>query len=153
MENSIHWQCFSFDQLSLKQLYDLLALRQEVFIIEQECLYLDADGKDFKGWHLVGYEKEDLVAYTRILPKGVSYENEVSIGRVVTAPKIRGKGMGKVLMRVTLEWTEKLFPRQSIRIGAQCYLIKFYEELGFQVAGEEYLEDGIPHIEMTIEGK
>ena len=153
MKKMTTWQCLPFADLNTQQLYDLLALRQEIFVVEQVCPYLDADGKDLKSWHVLGYQDNDLVAYTRILPRGVSYKDAVSIGRVATSQKVRRKGLGKELTKITLDWTEKLFPSQRIRISAQTYLIKFYQAFDFQVLGEEYLEDDIPHIQMVIEGE
>jgi len=142
--------CKTFDELTLQELYDLMALRQEVFVVEQDCPYLDADGKDQHGWHLMGLSPNGkLVAYTRLLPKGVSYENYPSIGRVVTSPTARGGGIGRELMEQSLVWVEKLFPGSNVKISAQCYLEKFYKSLGFQIVGESYLEDGIPHFPMV----
>lgn len=141
--------CKKFDELSLHELYGILALRQEVFVVEQDCPYLDADGKDQHSWHLMGVdEKGKLVAYTRLLPKGISYEKYPSIGRVVTSPSARGGGIGRELMERSLWWMEQLFPQEAIKISAQCYLEKFYKSLGFEIVGAEYLEDGIPHYPM-----
>ena len=127
-----------------------MALRQEVFVVEQNCPYLDADGKDLPAHHLLGYNnKGQLLAYCRLLPKGVSYEKYPSFGRVVTAASIRGDGHGRKLMEKTLEWMGRLFGKEAIKISAQCYLIPFYESLGFQTVGKEYLEDDIPHIGMV----
>ncbi len=141
--------CLPFDQLSLSQLYAIMALRQEVFIVEQNCPYLDADGKDMDAHHLMGIdEKGQLLAYTRLLPKGIAYEKYVSIGRVVTSPKVRRKGLGKQLMEESIKQAGQIYPPADIKISAQCYLIEFYEALGFQCVGESYLEDDIPHIAM-----
>jgi ElaA protein len=127
-----------------------MALRQEVFIVEQNCPYLDADGKDFKSWHLMGYDDDGkLVAYARLLPKGVAYENHASIGRVITSESVRRTGAGKALMKAALNEIEQLFPGENLKIGAQTYLRSFYENFGFVVSGEEYLEDGIPHFPMV----
>ena len=127
--------CKKFNELSLYELYEIMALRQEVFVVEQNCPYLDADGKDQSAWHLMGLnENKKLVAY--------------SIGRVVTSTSARGGGIGRELMEQSIQWMEKLFPAQDIKIGAQCYLEKFYKSLGFEIAGDEYLEDGIPHYPM-----
>jgi ElaA protein len=126
-----------------------MALRQEVFIVEQNCPYLDADGRDKDAYHLIGLdEKGQLLAYTRLLPKGIAYEQYVSIGRVVTSPKVRRKGLGKQLMEESIRQANLVFPPADIKISAQCYLIEFYESLGFQSMGESYLEDDIPHIAM-----
>ena len=146
----ISYRCKPFYELTAPQLYSIMALRQEVFIVEQNCAYLDADGKDLKGYHLTGYDDDGkLVAYARLLPKGVSYENFVSIGRVVTSPSVRGTGAGQSLMKEALNCMDALFPGESIKIGGQSYLRNFYESFGFVVSGEEYLEDDIPHLPMV----
>ncbi len=152
----IHFTCKPFADLTVYELYDIMALRQEIFIIEQNCPYLDADGKDLKGWHLMGRQISDentegvLVVYTRLLPKGVSYDNYASIGRVVSSASVRGTGAGKILMQQSIEMMEKLYPNDPVKIGAQSYLLKFYESLGFESTGEEYLEDDIPHTSMIL---
>lgn len=142
----------TFSELSNTELYRLLVLRQQVFILEQSCLYPDLDGKDLNALHILGYgspsdDTEELVAYSRILSPGVRFE-EVSIGRVVTAQGQRKKSVGRELMRFSLSQCESLFPQQSIRISAQAHLEAFYAEFGFDVASSLYDEDGIPHIEM-----
>ena len=143
------FKCKPFYELSLDELYALMALRQEVFVVEQDCPYLDADGKDQNAWHMMGFDKnEKLIACARIASRGVFYENYASIGRIVSAPSVRGKGVGKKLIYACLEEVEKLFQKQPIKISAQCYLIRFYESFGFETTGEEYLEDNIPHIAM-----
>jgi ElaA protein len=144
----ITWQLKKFEELSTIELYKILHLRAEVFVVEQNCPYQDMDGKDFKSYHLLGFAENELLAYTRILPAGISYK-EASIGRVVTSPKTRGTGAGKELMKESIQCIEKLFGTVSVRIGAQCYLKKFYESFGFEIASEEYLEDNIPHVEMV----
>ena len=138
-----------FQELSLEELYAIMALRQAVFVVEQDCPYLDADGKDQASWHLMGYENEELVAYTRLVPVGVSYEKYPSIGRVITAEKVRGRKIGVELMEKSIQQCEELFGKIPIKIGAQCYLLKFYNSLGFESVGESYLEDGIPHVSMV----
>lgn len=144
----LHWVFKPFKDLSLHELYAAMRLRQEVFIVEQSCPYLDADGKDLKSHHLMGYEGEVLVAYSRILPPGVSYE-EVSIGRVVTSTIHRKKAYGRQLMDESIKQIKALYGGPvSIRIGAQQYLQKFYESFGFVREGDAYMEDGIPHIIM-----
>lgn len=144
-------QCLPFYRLNLDQIYASMVLRQEVFVVEQDCPYLDADGKDQEAWHLMGWDEEgDLVAYTRLVPKGISYENYASIGRVVSAPKVRGKGAGKKIMIASIEWSKKLFPNQKVKISAQVYALDFYRNLGFEEVGEEYLEDDIPHKSMIL---
>ncbi len=146
---NIDFKCLTFDELTTRQLYQLMVLRQEVFVVEQDCPYLDADGKDQAAWHVLGYDQqENLVAYARLLPKGVSYKKYASIGRVVNSERVRGKGMGRKLMQQCLAEMQKLCPGDDIKISAQVYLIKFYESLGFRTVGSEYLEDDIPHIGM-----
>ncbi len=144
---SITWTCTPFNDLPNKELHDIFRLRQEVFVVEQNCPYQDADGKDPKSLHMQGIQNGELIAYARIVLPGVSYK-EISIGRVVTSPKARKTGAGKELMKVTMEYILKKFGKVPIRIGAQLYLQKFYEGFGFVQEGEEYLEDGIPHIIM-----
>ena len=140
-----------FQDLSLEELYAILRLRQEVFIVEQNCPYLDADGKDLDAWHLMGRDTEGtLVAYTRLLPIGISYPDYASIGRVVNSDKVRGQGVGKLLMQESIAKMAELFPNQPVKIGAQSYLLKFYTALGFVSTGEEYLEDNIPHTIMIL---
>lgn len=144
----VEYTCKYFKNLSLEELYAIMALRQAVFIVEQDCPYLDADGKDQFCWHLMGHENGDLVTYTRLVPRGVSYEEYPSIGRVITAQKVRGRGLGVGLMKESIRQCAVLFGKSAIKIGAQCYLLKFYNSLGFEAVGESYLEDGIPHISM-----
>ncbi len=146
--NSINWELKSFEGLTNKELYNILKLRAEVFIIEQNCAYQDMDGKDIFSFHLMGTnERNKLIAYSRILPADISFK-EVSIGRVVTAPSVRRNGVGKELMKTSLEAIEKKYGNVPVRIGAQLYLKKFYENYGFIKDSEMYLEDGIEHIEM-----
>ena len=146
----IAWQLKPFNDLSVQELYGIMRLRQEVFIVEQNCPYLDADGKDLKSYHLMGFEGDELAAYSRIVLPGVSYD-EVSIGRVVSGTKYRKQGYGIFLMKEAIRQIESLYGQVPIRIGAQKYLQKFYEGFGFIREGEEYLEDGIPHIIMVRE--
>lgn len=143
----ITWSCKPFADLTNKELHDIFQLRQEVFVVEQNCPYLDADGKDLKSLHVSGTQNGELIACARIVLPGVSYK-EVSIGRVVTSPKARRTGAGKELMEKSIEYIRKEFGKVPIRIGAQLYLQKFYEGFGFVRQGNEYLEDGIPHIIM-----
>ena len=143
----ITWHLKSFDELTTAELYAILQLRAEVFVVEQECPYLDMDGKDQSSMHLMGWTESFLGAYTRILPAGLAFD-EASIGRVVTSPKLRRTGIGKILMEETLRQLYMLYGQVPVRIGAQRYLEKFYESLGFVKEGEMYLEDNIEHIEM-----
>lgn len=144
----IIWTTKKFNELTLDELYSILQLRNEVFIVEQNCVYNDPDGKDQSAWHLIAIEDNNLVAYTRILPPGVSY-SDPAIGRVITSSSKRGTGLGRELMKRSIEACEKLFGKISITLSAQVYLQGFYESLGFIVVGEEYLDDGIPHIKMS----
>lgn len=147
---AIVFKCLAFWELTLDQLYELMALRQSVFVVEQDCPYLDADGLDQAAYHLMGYdEQEELVAYTRLLPPGTSYPDQASIGRVITRASERRTGLGSRLMRESIKMIHELFNTSKIKISAQCYLIKFYESLGFETLGKSYLEDGIPHIAMV----
>jgi len=148
MKRALEYICPPFNELSLQQLYDIMVFRQEVFVVEQDCPYLDADGKDQMAHHLMGYLDGQLVAYTRLLPKGGSYENYISIGRVITAQSVRRDGYGKGLVKRSIQEIRTLYGAFDIKISAQCYLLKFYKELGFQPVGKEYLEDNIPHIAM-----
>ncbi|HMQ49919.1 MAG TPA: GNAT family N-acetyltransferase [Saprospiraceae bacterium] len=147
----VFFHCLPFQRLSVQELYDVMALRQKVFVVEQNCPYLDADGKDVAGYHLLGYSQSaELLACTRLLPKGVSYPDFASIGRVVSSPDHRGQGIGVLLMQESIRWCRQLFPDDPVKIGAQCYLTRFYESLGFEAVGDTYLEDGIPHIKMIL---
>jgi ElaA protein len=186
----IEFQCVHFSALTVYELYSVMALRQEVFAVEQNCPYLDADGKDLEGFHLLGYadlsenaqntegvsdvgfgmsdvgtapksqiealpksdfrNPKSLLAYTRLLPKGVAYDDYASIGRVVNSPRVRGHGVGKILMEESIRQMARLFPQDGVKIGAQSYLLRFYESLGFVSTGEEYLEDDIPHTSMIL---
>jgi ElaA protein len=143
----IQWSLKKFTELSPDELYRLLRLRSEVFVVEQSCVFLDMDNKDQACHHLLGWEDGHLAAYTRIVPPGISYE-QPSIGRVVTAPFARRTGLGKELMTESIAVAEKLYGKLPIRIGAQLYLKKFYNALGFEQSSEVYDEDGIDHIEM-----
>ena len=143
----ITWLFKKFDDLDPNELYAILQLRNEVFVVEQNCVFQDADNKDQAAYHLMGWDNEKLIAYTRIIPPGVVYEFP-SIGRVVTSPSARGNGIGKILMEGSMEAVKKLFGDGPIKLGAQLYLKKFYESFGFVQSGELYLEDGIEHIEM-----
>lgn len=146
----IHYHCKPFEELTRAELYALLALRQEVFIVEQHCPYLDADGKDQSAWHLLGMTTDgQLATYSRLLPVGVSYEGYVSIGRVITAPFARNRGLGRPLMEAAIGWVEAQWPSERIKISAQAHLQGYYTSVGFRVQGEVYLEDGIPHIGMV----
>ena len=146
---TIQWICKKFDELTAQELYAALQLRSEVFVVEQNCVFPDMDGKDQYASHLMGWEDHKLVAYARILGPGISYV-ESSIGRIVTSPAARRKGIGRELLQQSIETVYTLHGKAVIRIGAQLYLKGFYESFGFLPMGTIYLEDGIEHIEMCL---
>lgn len=145
----LNWVYKKFEELTAAELYNILQLRNEVFVVEQNCVYQDADGKDHLSMHLCGWDGSKLVAYTRIIPPGISY-TDASIGRVVTSPAYRRTGAGRLLMQESIQLCLTGFNVTGIRIGAQVYLSDFYQSLGFKPVGSQYLEDGIPHIEMIL---
>lgn len=145
----LHWVIKPFNDLTPSELYAIMQLRNEVFVVEQNCVYQDADDKDPFAIHLCGWDKEKLVAYARLIPPGISFP-EASIGRVVTSPAYRKTGAGRELMKESISLIFSLFNGTAIRIGAQVYLIKFYQSFGFAVCSPQYLEDDIPHIEMIL---
>ena len=142
------WVLKKFDDLTPAELYAIMQLRNEVFVVEQTCAYQDADNKDLSCHHLMCWKDNKLVAYSRILPPGLAYR-EPSIGRVVTSPSARGGGIGHKLMEKSIEKLYSLYGINPIKIGAQFYLLKFYTSLGFQQTSDIYLEDNIQHIEMV----
>lgn len=146
----MQFNCIPFQELNLDQLYAIMQLRQEVFVVEQNCPYLDADGLDQGSLHLMGYKHNVLVAYARLVPKGLTYEKYASFGRVITAQSVRGKGLGKELVMAAIQHLHLNFGIQTIKISAQSHLINFYHGCGFLATGEEYLEDGIPHTAMLL---
>ena len=146
----LQWSLKKFDALTAFELYAILRLRNEVFVVEQNCVFQDADDKDQGCYHLMGTKGDHLVAYTRLVPPGHIYK-EASIGRVVTAPSMRMHGAGKLLMWQSIEKVHELFGNNPIKIGAQLYLKKFYESFGFKQISDVYLEDGIEHIYMRKE--
>jgi ElaA protein len=145
----VNWQLREFHHLNAVELYQMLRLRSEVFVVEQQCIFLDMDNKDQDCWHLLGWKSHLLAAAARLVPPGVVYD-EMSIGRVVTSPQARRAGIGRLLMEAAIERSYALFGNNPIRIGAQLYLEKFYSSLGFATAGNIYLEDGIQHVEMLL---
>lgn len=144
---TIEYSIKPFHELTTEELYTILRLRSEVFVVEQKCPYQDMDNKDLKAHHLMCYANGTLAGYTRLLPQGISY-NEVSIGRVVIAPAYRGLKLGKQLMEQSIVSCNGLFENPAIRISAQAHLEQFYNSIGFEGVGGLYDEDGIPHIEM-----
>ena len=143
----MEWGLKKFNELTLDELYSILQLRNKVFIVEQACIYNDTDDKDQSAWHLLGTDEDKLIAYARILPPGLVYD-EPAIGRVVTSPLRRGTGLGRELMNRSFDHCERLFGKTAITLSAQVYLKDFYESLDFFSIGQEYLDDGIPHIQM-----
>ena len=139
-----------FKDLTSQELYDILQLRSEVFVVEQDCVYQDIDNKDQKALHVIGYKNNRVVAYTRIFKPG-DYFALASIGRVVVSKIERENKYGYDIMEASINVIKELFKENTIKISAQCYLKKFYSNLGFKQLGEEYLEDGIPHIAMIKE--
>ncbi|TKJ40483.1 GNAT family N-acetyltransferase [candidate division LCP-89 bacterium B3_LCP] len=145
----ITYQWYTFDQLNVEALYQILSMRQDIFIVEQNCVYRDIDHLDQSAWHLVGRDTdENVVGYLRVLPPGKRFA-EPAIGRVTTAHDERKKGIGEELMRRGIEKAEKLFPGSAIRLSAQVAATGLYERCGFSSVGKPYDEDGIPHIEMV----
>ena len=144
----MNWFLRKFDELSLNQLYQILQLRQEVFVVEQTCPYLDADGADNHAEHLFARnEAGEMVAYARIF-QASEQQSYARIGRVLTAQTVRRSGLGRELMTRAIDYLEQRAPGTPIRIGAQTYLLTFYQSFGFKAISEEYLEDDIPHIDM-----
>lgn len=144
---NIKWAIKKFESLTPNELYAIIQLRNEVFVVEQNCVFQDADNKDQFSIHLMGWQGNNLIAYTRLVPPGKAYP-EPSIGRVVTSKSVRNKGAGKLLMEKSISEIKNTWGNVPIRIGAQLYLKKFYSDLGFIQSGNIYLEDGIEHIEM-----
>ena len=144
----MEWRWRRFPDLSLDELYAVLSLRQRVFVVEQRCAYLDSDGLDQNGWHLLGVENRDwLVAYLRVLPPGARFDHP-SIGRVIVLPELRGRGIGREIMLEGMRKGAELHPGEPICMYAQAYLERFYRDLGFVRLGEPYDEDGIVHVDM-----
>ena len=144
------WQWSRIADLSSFEIYAALAARQQVFAVEQQCAFQDADGLDLSAWHLLGWVDEagpSLAAYLRVIDPGAKYA-EPSIGRVLTVPPWRGVGLGRVVMAEGLARTAATWPGRPVRIAAQQRLEQFYVELGFRTVSEPFLEDGIPHVEM-----
>ena len=145
--NAVTWQFLSFEELSKQQLYDVLQLRSEVFVVEQACVFQDIDGADAAAMHLLGTASGQLVAYARCFAAGEKFA-EASVGRVITRDTLRGSGAGHLLMREALTCTLQRWGPQPVRIGAQAHLAQFYAQHGFKDVGTPYIEDGIAHIEM-----
>ena len=144
--NNITWMCLPWSKLDLLKLYTILKLRQEVFVVEQNCPYLDADGEDHKALHLCGWIEQTLCCYARIFPPNT--QNRIVIGRVIVHQQYRGHGLGYILMQQAHHIIQARFDSQPSFVSAQQHLASFYQNLGYQQIGAMYLEDGIPHIPM-----
>ena len=146
----IKYSCFSFKELPKKKLYEILQLRSKVFVLEQKCLYQDMDDLDQKAYHILAENKERIVGYSRIIKKGEYYSEFSSIGRVLVDESERKNRVGHGVVEFSVKMIKKIFTNEPIKISAQSYLIKFYENHGFLYKGEDYLEDGIPHSAMFL---
>ena len=147
----MNWKIKRFEEMTTTELYEILRVRSEVFVVEQTCIYQDLDEKDKRAYHLFCEEHGNIMAYARILDKGVSY-SEISIGRVLTTENSRRQGLGRKLMQKAIGFISEELREKQIRISGQLYLKDFYESLGFQAVSEMYLEDEIPHVEMLYGG-
>lgn len=143
-----NWNLKAFNELTVQELYAILQLRNEIFVVEQQCVFQDADNKDAASYHLMCWHEQQLIAYCRLIPAGIAYPNHISIGRVANAMAYRRQGIGKLLMQKAIDHCIVLYGKQPIKIGAQFYLKNFYSSLGFQQTSAIYMEDGIEHIEM-----
>ena len=147
-QSDIIWH--NFDTISKEELYDVLSLRQRVFIIEQDCFYEDLDYSDQVANHLLLYKGNKLIGYSRVFPPGIKYD-AASIGRIVTDLDYRGKGYGRSITQESIRFLKNNYPGSDITISAQYRLVNFYEDLSFKREGDVYLEDDIDHIKMTLE--
>lgn len=143
----MEWHIKRFDELTVKELYEILKVRSEVFIVEQDCVYQDVDGKDEVSLQLFLMDGDEIAACMRILPRGISYP-EASFGRILTKASYRGRGLSKEMMQMAMDYTVEVLGETLIRISAQAYLLDFYKRFGFEPTSEIYLEDGIEHCEM-----
>ena len=143
----IEWRFKLFEDLTKSELHEMMILRQQVFVVEQDCSYQDADEKDIDSHHLMGYVNCILVAYLRLVKPGISYK-EMSFGRIVTTQSYRGRGIGEALLKEGIKQSFILYGTYKNRISAQSHLLPFYQKFGFESTGKEYLEDNIPHTEM-----
>lgn len=139
-----------FNELGLEELYEIFRLRSEVFVVEQECIYNDVDGKDLDSVHVMIKDKGRIEAYLRVIKQGVSYE-DCSIGRVLVAKEARGKGLAKRIVKEGIDYITREWNKKRITIGAQEYLKEFYGSFGFKTVSDVYMEDGIPHVDMSYE--
>ena len=151
--SAINWDWYQFQQLSKKQLYDLLKLRQDVFVIEQQCIYPDIDGLDPDCIHLLGYDGDHLSAYLRLIPAAFHQSGNVALGRIISLATQRGSGIGKAMMQQAMLYASKHYPEQDVQLSAQYHLQAFYQKFGFSSISEPYDEDGIQHIDMLYNHK
>ena len=142
------WQWRTFDELTTADLYELLKLRQDIFILEQQCFYSDMDDQDQISFHLQGHADGKLVAYLRVIPKVIDGEECMIIGRVLTDASQRGAGTGRAMMQQTMSFLAERFPDKTVQLSAQQYLTEFYASFGFEAISEPYDEDGIMHLDM-----
>lgn len=151
MATTLNWQVKTFNQLTTNELYDFLKLRIDIFVVEQTCFYPDLDDHDRHPdtRHFFCYQNKKMTGYLRILPKGITYPEYISIGRVVISPSARGTGLGHKLMQAALTECQQCFAQETVKISAQEHLEKFYNQHGFERVTDMYLEDGIPHIGMV----
>jgi ElaA protein len=150
--DNIAWKCFAFQEISNTLLYNILAERAKVFVVEQNCPYNDIDGIDMKSHHLIGFYNNEIAAYARLVTPEVVYK-EMSIGRVMTPQHFRNKGFGKLLVEQAIDKSYDIFEEGDIKIDAQLYLKRFYEHFGFKQVDEPHEVDGIPHIYMQLKKK
>lgn len=147
----IDWQIVPFEQLTLNQLYDVMKLRQDIFVVEQNCPYHDLDNLDQQCEHLMAFEDDQLIAYTRLIPKGIVHQDYSAIGRVIISQKARGRKLGYELMERSIAALRAQYPTVAIKIGAQQHLEDYYTKVGFRTISDMYLEDDIPHIDMLLD--
>ena len=147
---TVVWQWYTFEQLSTNELYELLKLRQDVFILEQQCFYSDLDDQDQISMHLLGRLNDQLVAYLRVIPKDIDGQRFMIIGRVLADTTLRGSGAGRTMMQQTLSYLSRHYPGTPVQLSAQEYLTKFYASFGFTAISEPYDEDGIMHVDMRL---
>lgn len=146
----MNWKVKKFSELTTNELYEILKIRVEIFVVEQDCVYQDLDSKDKVSYHLFLEDNEEIIAYLRILPKGLSYP-EVAIGRVLTKATYRKKGLSREMVKRAIDFVSDTLEEKKIRISAQAYLVEFYKSFGFEPTSDIYLEDGIEHIEMLYQ--
>ena len=148
--NDLAWHCKHFTALTVVDLYDILQLRSEVFVVEQQCIFLDMDGIDKQAYHLFAYHEDQLITCCRLIAADIVYPNKASIGRVANKASVRGAGVGRLMINKAIEKCRELFPFTNLRIGAQLYLKDWYGSFGFAPCGDIYLEDDIEHIHMEL---